>query len=155
MKPLQHPAVPEYHHGSHSKALATMTRLITFAAFGLTLLNSLSDAAPQPCLEGLCNFSRRDLSVQQVGNEIGPKLCRGSLVIGPDDPRFAQKTARYQAYEPPTIQVVVQPACEDDIPKIVNISLLHRGNTIADAYHRSNMQTPTASHSCPSTKLMV
>ncbi|KAH8588215.1 FAD-binding domain-containing protein [Bisporella sp. PMI_857] len=96
-----------------------MTRFFSFAACGLLLLQPLVTAIPQPCLDELCTFTRSNLSPQQVARELGPRLCRGSSIYGPSDPRFAVDTARYQAYAPPIIKMVVQPACETDIPKIV------------------------------------
>ncbi|QSZ36214.1 hypothetical protein DSL72_007340 [Monilinia vaccinii-corymbosi] len=96
-----------------------MIKLSNFAAFGLLLLQSLVTAAPQACLDGLCSVTRGNLSTTQVSRELGPQLSRGSNIFGPDDPRFLNETARYQAYKPPVIRLVVQPASEADIPKIV------------------------------------
>ncbi|KAF7863838.1 hypothetical protein EAF04_006803 [Stromatinia cepivora] len=96
-----------------------MTRFSSFATFGLLLLQSLVTASPQPCLDGLCSFTRSNLSAQQVSHELGPKLSGNSSIYGPDDPRFANETARYQAYKPPVIRLVIQPGSEADIPTIV------------------------------------
>lgn len=97
-----------------------MARLYILAAFGLLLLQSLASASPQSCFDGLCSFTRRDLSPQQVARELGPKLSNSSSIYGPSDPRFANETARYQAYQPPVIKMVVQPGSESDIPIIVS-----------------------------------
>ncbi|TVY40369.1 FAD-linked oxidoreductase [Lachnellula occidentalis] len=105
-----------------------MTRFSSFAAFGLLLVQSLVTASPQPCLNGLCSYTRLNITSQQVSRELGPQLSHGSSIYGPDDPRFANATARYQAYQSPTIKMVVQPASEADIPKIVKYS---NANSIA------------------------
>ncbi|KAB8293737.1 hypothetical protein EYC80_009222 [Monilinia laxa] len=96
-----------------------MTRLTNFAAFGLLLLQSLVTAAPQACLDGLCSYTRGNLTAQQVSRELGPQLSRKSNIFGPEDPRFLNETARYQAYKPPVIRMVVQPGSEADVSKIV------------------------------------
>ena len=105
-----------------------MTRFSGFAAFGLLLFQSLVTASPQPCLDGLCSVTRLNITSQQVARELGPLLSHNSSIFGPDDPRFANTTARYQAYQPPTIKMVVQPGCEADIPKIVSISYLFKAH---------------------------
>jgi hypothetical protein len=123
---LRCPTSSETHHRPQSITFAIMTRFFSFAACGLLLLQPLVTAIPQPCLDELCTFTRSNLSPQQVARELGPRLCRGSSIYGPSDPRFAVDTARYQAYAPPIIKMVVQPACETDIPKIVSMTQLFK-----------------------------
>ncbi|KAI5854502.1 hypothetical protein GGS23DRAFT_590635 [Durotheca rogersii] len=64
-------------------------------------------------------FSRRQLPVTQVQKELGELVSEGSLIFGPEDPAWTEATERWNILAPPTIQVVVQPAQESDIPAIV------------------------------------
>lgn len=95
-------------------------------AYGLTLLSTLVTALPvvPPYFQGR-SFSRVNISSVTVAAELGPQLSGGSLIFGPDDPRFAEATERYDTLARPDVQVVVEPANESDISKIVS-SLLRK-----------------------------
>jgi len=92
-------------------------QLLTAGCFAV--LQTLSLATPVPDYFQAEQFSRRDLSVETVKRELGPKLSKGSLIFGPEDPLFANATERWQTRTVAKIQVVVQPAKEDDISTIV------------------------------------
>ncbi|KAK3356007.1 hypothetical protein B0H65DRAFT_65379 [Neurospora tetraspora] len=96
-----------------------MTRLHRFAVSSALLLQSLACASPEPCLNGLCHFTRNKLASRTVASELGPQLSANSNVYGPDDTQFGNCTSRYDPFFTPKIQMVVQPDSEDDIPKIV------------------------------------
>ncbi|KAI5867522.1 hypothetical protein GGS23DRAFT_612662 [Durotheca rogersii] len=96
-----------------------MVRLFSLAALSLTLLQSLVTASPFPCLNGHCSYTRANLTPEIVARELGPQLSRNSSIFGPDDARWVEATTRYQEYNRPHISMVVEPAREDDIPKIV------------------------------------
>ncbi|KAI1499778.1 hypothetical protein F5X99DRAFT_410695 [Biscogniauxia marginata] len=96
-----------------------MTRFFNFAASSLILLQSLVAASPLACLNGICPYTRTNLTVDIVAQELGPQLSNTSNIFGPSDSRWADATARYQDYNKPNIQLVVEPGREEDIPKIV------------------------------------
>ncbi|KAI0382391.1 hypothetical protein F5Y04DRAFT_45577 [Hypomontagnella monticulosa] len=64
-------------------------------------------------------FTRRDLSVTQVQQELGPQLSNGSLLFGPSDPRWYAAIERYSTHAIPDVEIVVQPATEKDVSTIV------------------------------------
>ncbi|GAP88221.1 putative FAD binding domain-containing protein [Rosellinia necatrix] len=66
----------------------------------------------QPC-------SRRNLTAATVQNELGPLLSSGALIFGPENAAWQDATERWNTLARPTIQVVVQPALESDVSKIV------------------------------------
>lgn len=67
---------------------------------------------------GYCNqwlapaSEKMPLSKSRVQAELGPLLSSISVVTGPEDSRWANVTKRYQAYNPPKIQIVVRPGEE-------------------------------------------
>ncbi|KAI1119047.1 hypothetical protein F5Y14DRAFT_460392 [Nemania sp. NC0429] len=64
-------------------------------------------------------ISPRQLSITEIQRELGPQLSKGSTIFGPESPKFANATHRYSLLAPPEIQVVVIPARESDVSKIV------------------------------------
>ncbi|KAJ8132692.1 hypothetical protein O1611_g929 [Lasiodiplodia mahajangana] len=115
-----------------------MARLLGLAALCFTSILSVVSATPIQCLNGDCLQTRADLSTNTIASELGRQLSRGSVIIRPTDPAFGNATSRYQAYNKPHIQLVVQPAREDDIPKIVkyansnsiNFLTVNRGHSL-------------------------
>ncbi|KAK4221486.1 hypothetical protein QBC38DRAFT_522121 [Podospora fimiseda] len=59
------------------------------------------------------------ISIPKIQRELGPQLSLNSLIFGPSDPRWPVATHRYQLTNPPNIQIVVQPAQESDVSKII------------------------------------
>lgn len=89
-------------------------------AYGLAALSTFvagSPVVPRYFQEKL--FSRANISATSVAAELGSQISVGSLIFGPDDPRWAAATERYDTLSRPDVQVVVEPANESDIAKIV------------------------------------
>ncbi|KAK6081581.1 FAD binding domain-containing protein [Seiridium cupressi] len=103
---------------------------------GLVQLSALILAFLQPLVAGLAvphyfqpaRFTRRDLSVAQVQQELGATVSNGSTIFGPEDPRFPNATERYSTHDIPDIEVVVVPATEADIPIIYRVFAINRGH---------------------------
>lgn len=92
-----------------------------FVAFGLTLLPTLVTASPVvPHYFQRKLFSRGNISVTAVEAELGPQLSSGSLIFGPGNPQWSNATSRYDTFVRPDVQLVVEPATESDIAKIVS-----------------------------------
>lgn len=89
------------------------------AALSLALLPSSVVGLTVPRYFQNTPFTRRDLSVTQVQQELGASISNGSTIFGPDDPRFANATERYSTHAIPDIEVVVVPATEADVSTIV------------------------------------
>lgn len=93
------------------------------ALCGLTLSSFIPQvvAAPHSCPDGLCLVTRTNVSNDQVSRELGPLLSCGSKIFGPEDPNFAESTTRFQAFQPPNIELVVQVARERDVSTAVSL----------------------------------
>ncbi|KAI3327600.1 FAD-binding domain-containing protein [Xylariaceae sp. AK1471] len=63
--------------------------------------------------------TRHNLTSADVQQELGPQLSHGSLIFGPSSPLYPDATERWVTFAKPDIEVVVQPALESDIAKIV------------------------------------
>ena len=102
-----------------------MISLLPLAAYSLVLLQALVAGYPLAHPEVPRYFqpnplTRRNLTTSTVERELGPLLSNGTLIFGPSSPAFANATSRWVMYVQPVIQVVVEPAAESDIPKIVS-----------------------------------
>ncbi|OTB10566.1 hypothetical protein K445DRAFT_69980 [Daldinia sp. EC12] len=64
-------------------------------------------------------FTRREISVSRIEQELGPLLSPGSGIFLPSDPEWSDLNERWNTLAPPDIEVVVQPAKESDVPIIV------------------------------------
>lgn len=102
-----------------SSKMALSNRLAIFGLAFLTLVR-LGAGAAVPYYFQPVGVSRRDLSAQEVAAELGPQLSNGTVIFGSSDPRWADATHRYNTLTPPDIQVLVEPAQESDIAKIVS-----------------------------------
>lgn len=96
-----------------------MQSLIQLLAFSLPFLQPLVAAVTVPRYFQTAPFTRRDLSVAKVQQELGATISKESTIFGPEDARFANATERYSTHAVPHIEVVVVPAIEDDISVIV------------------------------------
>ncbi|KAL2802543.1 FAD-binding domain-containing protein [Aspergillus granulosus] len=96
-----------------------MVKISNVWSYGILALVSFVSGAPTACPDGLCLRTRASLSPQQVGLELGPLLSQGSSIFGPNDPRWANATARYQEYAAPDFTVAVQVAHESDVSVVV------------------------------------
>ena len=102
-----------------------MISLLPFAAYSLVLLQALVAAFPLAHTDVPRYFqpspiTRRDLTPFTVEKELGHLLSKGTLIFGPSSHAYANATSRWITYVQPVIQVVVEPAEESDIPKIVS-----------------------------------
>ena len=98
--------------------MVTMKSFIVL--YGLALLPALVTSFP--IASGLFErklFSRNNITATTVAAELGPQLSSGSLVFGSDNPQWANATSRWNRFVRPNVQVVVEPASEGDIAKIV------------------------------------
>ncbi|KAI1497641.1 hypothetical protein F5X99DRAFT_421199 [Biscogniauxia marginata] len=89
-------------------------------AYGLTLLPALvtsSPAVPRYFQRKL--FSRGNITAGIVEAELGPQLSSGSLIFGSDNSQWSDATRRWNTLVRPDVQVVVEPAAEPDIAKII------------------------------------
>ncbi|KAI9680453.1 MAG: hypothetical protein M1822_007211 [Bathelium mastoideum] len=90
------------------------------AAYGLTLLPTLVTSSPivPPYFQRKL-FSRGNITSTTVAAELGPQLSNGSLVFGPNNPQWSNATSRWDTLVRPDVQVVVEPASESDIAKVI------------------------------------
>lgn len=95
-------------------------------AYGLALLPALVSSSPiVPRYFERKLFSRDSITASTVKTELGTELSKGSLIFGPDSPLYPAATERWNTRITPNTQVVVQPAAESDLAKIVS-GLLRR-----------------------------
>ncbi|KAI0120156.1 FAD-binding domain-containing protein [Nemania sp. FL0031] len=64
-------------------------------------------------------ITRSTLTSSKVQSELGPVLSNGAVIFGPSSSLYPNATSRWVEYVKPNIQVVVQPAQESDVAKIV------------------------------------
>lgn len=126
------------------------------AALGLTLLFSVAAGLPSPPHRVPQYFQRdsispQHLSIAEIQRELGPQLSKGSTIFGPKNPNFANATHRYSLLAPPEVQVVVIPAQESDVSKIVGVlpSPRNHFNDLFKYDSRSSIVHVTASNSWP------
>lgn len=95
-------------------------------AYGLALLPVLVRSSPivPRYFQGNL-FSRDHISANTVKAELGPQLAKDSLIFGPNSTLYPGATERWNTRITPNSQVVVQPAAESDVAKIVS-GLLRR-----------------------------
>ena len=95
-------------------------------AYGLALLPVLVSSSPiVPRYFQRSHVSRDNIPASTVKSELGPQLSYGSLVFGPDSALYPNATERWNTRITPKARVVVQPAAESDLAKIVS-GLLRR-----------------------------
>ncbi|RWA04937.1 hypothetical protein EKO27_g10166 [Xylaria grammica] len=91
-----------------------------FVAYGLALLPALVTSSPiVPRYFQKKLFSRDNITAATIDAELGPDLSGGSLIFGSDSDQWADATSRWNTLIRPDVQVVVQPAAESDIAKII------------------------------------
>ncbi len=89
-------------------------------AYGLAFLPLLVSSSPLvPRYLQRHPLSRHNITASAVKMELGPQLSNGSLIFGPDSARYPEATERWNNRVTPNAQVVVQPAAESDLAKIV------------------------------------
>lgn len=90
-------------------------------ASSLAIFQTLGASMTTPRYFQKAPVSRRDLSSAQVQQELGSKVSITTSIFGPGDSRFDKATVRWNVVAVPTIQVVIEPGQESDIPTIVSI----------------------------------
>lgn len=91
------------------------------ATYGFALLPFLVSGSPL-----FPRYFQRDLQTRAtispatVQAELGAQLSNGSLIFGPDDPKYPEATSTWDIDVTPDYQVVVQAGAESDIAKIVS-----------------------------------
>lgn len=71
-------------------------------------------------------WTRRDLPVGVVEEELAAIISPESLIFGPEDSRFVNATERHSTHAIPRVEVVVVPATEDDVPLVVSLFSLEQ-----------------------------
>lgn len=91
-------------------------------AYGLAILPGLVSSSPVvPRYFKSKLFSRDNITAGIVEAELGPQLSNGSLIFGPDYAQWSNATYRWNSLFRPNVQIVVEPAAESDIAKIVSL----------------------------------
>ncbi|KAI2618206.1 hypothetical protein GGR54DRAFT_606504 [Hypoxylon sp. NC1633] len=104
--------------------MARMGAFPRYVICGLSLLHALVAGSPLrpgavPRYFQNAPFTRRDLSVTTVQQELGGQLSHSSTIYGSSSPAWTNATERWNTLSPPDVEVVVQPGEESDIPIIV------------------------------------
>lgn len=102
-----------------------MIGLVHLASCSLVLLQALVAGSPVPetAVPRYFQSNPRTPAKQDVATlqkELGPTLSNGSLIFGPRSSNWAAATDRWNLYAIPDVKVVVQPAAESDVAKIVS-----------------------------------
>lgn len=98
-----------------------MARFYYLTMCSFNILQSLVSASSSGCLNEMCSLLCVNLTSEQVALDLGPQLSAASSIFGNSDPRWIAATERYDPYMQPSIQIVIEPGNEYDIPKIVSI----------------------------------
>lgn len=113
---------------------------------GLALIQTFVSSSPVPRYFQNNLFTRRNISVTEIAQELGVIVSYNSTIFLPSDLSWSNATERWNTLAPPNVELVVQPAEESDISKIVSASM---ATTLFDngAYSifRSNIATTTVS----------
>jgi hypothetical protein len=105
----------------HTTAMVPIIRFIVGLRFLFTL--ALGNPLPHASIPEYFQdapVTRGQISVSQVQQELGPQMSRGSLIIGPDDPAWANVTKRYSTFsKPQDLRLVVKVNAETDVARVV------------------------------------
>lgn len=108
-------------------AVASILKMVSSKSFIVSycltllpvLLTSASPVVPRYLQGNL--ITRKNITASTVSAELASELSSGSLIFGPDNSLWANATWRWNTLVKPDVQVVVQPADERDIAKIVSV----------------------------------
>ena len=89
-------------------------------AYALLSFQCLSTYAAVPVYFQHVPISRRDLSGEQVRQELGRSVSNTTSIFGKDDPRYPNSTARWNVFASPDFEVVIEPGQESDVSTIVS-----------------------------------
>lgn len=98
--------------------------MVSFKSFivtyGLTLLPVLVRGSPiVPHYFKRDSSSPSNVTSDVVQAELGAQLSNGTVIFGPDNPKWDSATSKWNTRVKPDVKVVVQPAAESDVAKIV------------------------------------
>ena len=108
-------------------ALAVAPALITAAPVKATDVTVLPFGTKGPYYYGNQKLEARSIinvDVERIRRDLGAMLSPGTLIYGPGSMKFDELTLRWRTTAPPKIDIVIQPAAESDIAKIVRYSNL-------------------------------
>ncbi|PHH80589.1 hypothetical protein CDD80_848 [Ophiocordyceps camponoti-rufipedis] len=91
-------------------ALALLGTFVTAAPFGASTVPRYFQASP---------YTRRGLSVVQVQYELGAIVSNGTAIFGPRSSAWANATERWNTFDVPHIEIVVEVKTEADVSKVV------------------------------------
>lgn len=130
-----------------------MLFILPLATYSFLLLQALVIASPVPRYFQSNPITRRDLTAETVEKELGPLLSSGTLIFGPENPAYVNATSRWITFVQPDIEVVVEPAAESDISKIVSSTsrLSGAADLLMPDVRRSSIAMITASNSSRET----
>lgn len=103
-----------------------MIGLISLASCSLVLLQGFVSGSPVPGAAVPHYFKRNpttpvNLSLNTLQRELGSILSNGTLIFGANSSDWENATTRWNLYAIPDVKVVVRPAAESDISKIVSV----------------------------------
>ncbi|KAK7952001.1 uncharacterized protein PG986_007729 [Apiospora aurea] len=96
-----------------------MAPISSLAVYGTLLLQSLVAATPFPRYFQNNPLTRRNLTTAVVQRELGHILSNDTLIFGPESPEFPEASSRWNEFVQPHVEIIVEPAQEADISKIV------------------------------------
>ncbi|KAK4223289.1 hypothetical protein QBC38DRAFT_548593 [Podospora fimiseda] len=96
-----------------------MRSLVIFSLCFLSGLSSLVSGASVPRYFESQPTTRRNLTTEQVRRELSSQVSPGTLIFGPGDAEFANRTSRWTGFSKPDVRVVIEPVAESDVSAIV------------------------------------
>ncbi|KAK8089643.1 FAD-binding domain-containing protein [Apiospora hydei] len=96
-----------------------MAPISSLVVYGTLLLQSLVAATPFPRYFQNNPITRRNLTTSVVQRELGHILSNNTLIFGPESPEFPEASSRWNEFVQPHVEIIVEPAQEADISKIV------------------------------------
>ncbi|KAI0886283.1 uncharacterized protein GGS22DRAFT_179185 [Annulohypoxylon maeteangense] len=96
-----------------------MNSFLKFTAVGLVFGLSLASGTIIPSYFERAAITKRQINLMEFQKDLGERVSYNTSIYLPFDTKFASATERYDTYAPPTIELVVVPGLESDIPIIV------------------------------------
>lgn len=92
-------------------------------------------------------FTRRQVLISEIARDLGTIVSSNSAIFLPSDPSWSEVTERWNTLAPPDIEIVVQPAEESEISKIVSAAVTPElSYHLPDSGFRSSIAMITASN---------
>ena len=126
-------------------------RMKAFVSFlySLAISGTLVSGASIPRYFQASPITRRQLSPQQVQQELGSQVSNTTAIFGPADSRYNESTTRWNIFAVPKVQIVVEPGVESDIPTIVSAMIIATQVCELTIHLRSSTAMKTASSFWP------